>query len=211
MSDGVKRRYDASGRRRHARENQRRILGAAHDLFVANGYGQTTMADIARVAGVALETVYAAFRTKPALLHRVWDVTVGGDDQEILVHERPEFLAIRREPDLASRLSRLAIANTALAHRLAPLYLALQGAAASEPAAAAMLGEIDDQRLRSMSVHARDAAATGRLAVSEEECRDFLWSTTDGSLWHRLVRQRGWTDERFAAWLGDVWVAALVS
>jgi hypothetical protein len=59
-------------------------------------------------------------------------------------------------------------------------------------------------------VHAREAAATGQLAVSEEECRDFLWSTTDGILWHRLVHQRAWTDERYAAFLGHLWVGALV-
>jgi hypothetical protein len=29
---------------------------------------------------------------------------------------------------------------------------------------------------------------------------------TDGMLWHRLVSERGWTNERFAEWLGRVWV-----
>ena len=37
-----------------------------------------------------------------------------------------------------------------------------------------------------------------------------MWAMTDGHLWHQLVVERGWTDERFAAWLGDMWVAALV-
>jgi hypothetical protein len=60
-----------------------------------------------------------------------------------------------------------------------------------------------------MAVHAHAAAATGRLTVSEEECRDVLWSTTDGTLWHRLVEQREWTDERYAAWLGKLWISLL--
>lgn len=38
-----------------------------------------------------------------------------------------------------------------------------------------------------------------------------LWSTTDGSLWHGLVQQRGWSDERFAAWLTRLWVSQLVA
>jgi hypothetical protein len=29
-------------------------------------------------------------------------------------------------------------------------------------------------------------------------------------LWHRLVRERGWTNERYAEWLGDLWVERLV-
>jgi len=197
-------------REEQARETRRRILAAAHDLFVAKGYGRTTIAEVAREAGVAVETIYAVFRNKPTLLHRVWDVTVGGDDEDVLVHERPELLAVRHEPDLATRLRRLAAVNTGLARRFAPLMIALRGAAASDPAALAMLAETDRQRRESMSVHAREAAATGRLAVSEEECLDVLWATTDGSLWHRFVRELNWPDERYADWLGRLWVSMLV-
>ncbi len=46
--------------------------------------------------------------------------------------------------------------------------------------------------------------------MSEEECRDVIWSMTDGMLWHRLVNERGWTNERFADWLGRMWVDLLV-
>ncbi len=38
-----------------------------------------------------------------------------------------------------------------------------------------------------------------------------LWSTTDGTLWHRLVIGRGWTDDRYATWLGRMWVSMLVA
>jgi hypothetical protein len=34
---------------------------------------------------------------------------------------------------------------------------------------------------------------------------------TDGMLWHRLVGERGWSNERFAAWLGQLWVDRLVA
>jgi hypothetical protein len=29
-------------------------------------------------------------------------------------------------------------------------------------------------------------------------------------LWHRLVNERGWSNDRFAEWLGRVWVDRLV-
>jgi AcrR family transcriptional regulator len=45
MADGVKRRYDSTGRRQQARENRGRILAAAHELFVSKGYGSTTIAE----------------------------------------------------------------------------------------------------------------------------------------------------------------------
>jgi hypothetical protein len=54
---------------------------------------------------------------------------------------------------------------------------------------------------------AAEAAATGQLKVSEDECRDIVWAMTDGHLWHQLVVERGWSDEQYADWLGRTWVA----
>ena len=211
MASPIKRQYNSVRRREQAGETRLRIVQAAHDLFVDQGYGRTTIAQVAQTAGVAVETVYAAFGSKPKLLHEVWDVTIGGDDDDVPVHERAEMLAVRAEADLARRLRRLAVFNTALSRRTAPIMVALRGAAASDRAAAAMLQEIDRQRLEAMSIHAREAAATGQLAIPTAECRDILWSTTDGALWHRLVTGRNWPDSRYAAFLGDLWVAAMVN
>jgi AcrR family transcriptional regulator len=213
MTEPVKkmRTYDSSRRRAQARETQRAVLDAARQLFVEKGYGRTTIADVARSAGVSVETVYGAFGNKATLLHRLWDVTIGGDDEEITYHERPEILALRAEPDLARRFAMQAALFTQTARRIVPFLLAVQGAAATEPAAAEMLAEMGRQRLEGLSVMAREAAATGQLAVTETECRDFVWATTDGVLWQRLVNERGWSDERFQDWLGQMWISALVA
>jgi AcrR family transcriptional regulator len=210
MVDGVKRRYDSTRRRQQAQENGRRVLAAAHRLFVEKGYGSTTVAEVAADAGVAVETVYATFRNKPTLLHRAWDVAVGGDEQDVHLLDRPEMRAVLDEPDLATRFTRFAVVNTTIMRRTARLLLAIQGAAGTEPAAAALRAEIDSARLAAMTVHARRAGATRQLAVPEDECRDVLLATTDGSLWRNLVDRRGWSDERYAAWLGRLWLAILV-
>jgi AcrR family transcriptional regulator len=213
MSETVnppRRAYDSSRRQEQARQTRRDILRAAHDLFVTHGYGRTTIADVARAAGVSAETIYATYRNKATLLHRVWDVTVGGDDEDVVFHERPEVMAMRAEKDLAKRLRMQAPLSTATARRMTPFTRAVQGAAASEPAAAAMVEEMNRQRYEGIGVMAREAAATGQLKVSEQECRDVMWAMTSGDLWHQLVVERGWTDDRFASWLADMWVAALV-
>jgi len=210
MVDGVKRRYDSTRRRQQARDNRGRILAAAHELFVGKDYGSTTIAEVAAAAGVAVETVYATFRNKPTLLHRAWDVAVGGDEQDVHVLDRPEMRAVLGEPDLSARFARFATVNAAIMRRTARLRLAVQGAAGTDPAAAALLAEIDRARLEAMGVRARAAAATGQLAVPERECRDALFATIDGSLWHNLVERRGWSDQRYAAWLGRLWAAMLV-
>lgn len=210
MAEVVKRGYDSSRRKEQARLTQRAVLRAAHDLFVAKGYGQTTIADIAAAAGVSQETIYAAFKNKATLLHRVWDITIGGDDEEVTFHERPEIQAIRNEPDLVKRFMLHAAMSTATARRMTPFVRAVRAAAGAEPAAAEMVAEMDRQRYAGMGVMAAEAAKTGQLKVSEQDCRDVVWAMTDGNLWHELVVERGWTDEQYAQWVGEMWVAALV-
>ena len=211
MSEVVKRQYDSTWRQEQARETRQRIIQAAQDLFVSTGYGSTTIADIASTAGVAVETVYAAFRNKHTLLRQVWYVGFRGDEEDIRLWDRPEIRAVVAEPNLAQRFRAQAAVYPPVFRRITPLLLMLQGAAASQPDAAAMLAEFDERRLDAAAKYARAAAATGQLAVSEEECRDILWATLDGTLWHQLVAERGWPDERFAAWLGQLWISALVT
>jgi AcrR family transcriptional regulator len=210
MSGAVKRQYDSTRRQEQAAETRQRIIQAAHVLFVGTGYGNTTIADIARAAGVAVETVYAAFRNKHTLLRQVWYVSFRGDEEDVRLWDRPEIRTVIAEPDLARRFNAQAVVLTAVLRRITPLLLMLQGAVASQPAAAAMLAEFDERRLDAAGKYARAAAATGQLAVTEDECRDVLWATLDGALWHRLVAERGWSDERFAAWLGQLWTSTLV-
>src|ERR687897_698443 len=168
MSAEVKRPYRSTRRREQASETRRRIIRAAHDLFVSQGYGRTTIAAVARAAGVAVETVYAAFRNKPTLLRQVWYATVRGDEQDIRLLDRPEIRAVLAEPDLATRLQDHAVALIPVFRRITPLLRALQGAATSEPAAAAMLAEFDQRRLDAAGGHARGAPPTRPPRVREQ-------------------------------------------
>src|SRR5207244_10326890 len=107
-------------------------------------------------AAVSAETIYATYKNKATLLHRVWDVTVGGDDEDVVFHERPEAMAIRAEKDLAKRLRMQARLSTATARRMTAFARAVLGAAASEPAAAEMVAEMDRQRYEGIGVMARE-------------------------------------------------------
>lgn len=212
MAKAVKRKYDSTRRQEQARQTRREIVQAASSLFIDRGYGATTMNDVAAEASVSVETVYAAFGTKLNLLKKVWDVTIGGDDEEIPFHERPEIREMRAEQNLGRRLEMYAaIFSHQIAPRTVPLLLALQSAAGTEPEARQMLEEMDRQRLVGMTGAARELAEGEGLAVSEEEARDVLWSTNRGELWHHLVVQRGWEPEGFAQWLGDLWKRMLLT
>lgn len=206
----VKRRYESSLRDEQARETRERIIRAALDLFVAQGYGRTTVADIARAAGASPETVYAAFGTKATLLRHAWYLNFRGDDEDVAAYDRPEMQQILAIADLAERIHAHAVFVTANNRRSAPLLNAMQAAAATEAGAADMLAEWDERRLDVATRYARAAARTGQLAISQAECRDILYATMDGAMWQQLVMGRGWSDRRYATWLGATWQAMFV-
>jgi AcrR family transcriptional regulator len=209
-SQKAKRTYDGARRREQAEETRLRVLDAARELFVDEGYGRTTIAAVASRAAVSVETVYAAFRNKPALLHHVWYSTFRGDDEDVRLLHRPEIQAVLAEPDLPTRLRLHARTMTPVLRRFTPLLRAATAAATHEKAAATLITEYDAGRLDACTHYAEAAATTGRLSVSQDECRDILWASLDGALWQSLVAERGWSDERFADWLGSWWVAQLV-
>ena len=59
-----------------AQATRERVVAAAAPLFVARGYLDTTMAELAGAAGVAVQTLYLAFGSKAAVLAAVWDAAV---------------------------------------------------------------------------------------------------------------------------------------
>jgi AcrR family transcriptional regulator len=210
MSRTVKRHYTSPRREEQAAETRRSILRASHDLFASQGYGRTTIVEIAEEAGVAVETIYAAFRNKPTLLRQAWNLTFRGDEVDVPLYDRAEMQAILAERDLATRIQKHAAFCTANHRRTAPLYLALIGAARTEQAAAELLAEFRGRRLDVATKYAKAAARTGQLAVSEQECRDVVFALLDGMLWQRLVIDLGWTDARYADWLAELWISQLV-
>lgn len=209
MGKPVKRSYDASGRRARALEARARVIDVAHDLFVSQGYGRTTIADIARAATVSVETVYASFGSKAALLRTVWFARFRGDEEDVRLVDRAEILDVLAEPDLVVRLHRHAAVYAPVFRRVVPLHRTLEAAAASEPSAADLVAEFDAGRIDACTRYATAARKTGQLAVSTTECRDIFNATLDGSMWHRLVGESGWSDQKFTDFLGDLWVSAL--
>jgi AcrR family transcriptional regulator len=205
MTPKVKRRYNSPARARQAQENRDLISRTAHDLFVQRGYGNTTVADVAKAAEVSPELIYKSFGSKAELLRSAWFVMFRGDGQDEALYDRPETQAIVQLPDLSERIAGFARLTAARNRRSTPLLRAVEGAAASEAGAREMLATWNARLLDVAGKFARAAAETGQLMITEEACRDILYAMLDGHLWQRLVAERGWTDERFAVWLSAQW------
>jgi AcrR family transcriptional regulator len=205
MTEKVKRQYNSPSRARQAQENRDLISRTAHDLFVEHGYGNTTVADIAKAAEVSPEMIYKSFGSKAELLRSAWFVMFRGDGQDETLYDRPETQAILQLPDLSERIAGFAHLAAARSRRSTPLLRAIEGAAATDAGAREMLATWHARLLDVASRFARAAAETGQLVIPEEACRDIMYAMLDGHLWQRLVAERGWTDERYAAWLAAQW------
>ena len=64
----TRRRYDSSGRRERAQQTRDQITDIARELFLSDGYTDTTVAAIAAAAHVSVETIYKGFGGKPGLV-----------------------------------------------------------------------------------------------------------------------------------------------
>ncbi|MEV4245296.1 helix-turn-helix domain-containing protein [Streptosporangium canum] len=207
----VKRRYDASLRHATAGRTRQAILDAATALFLERGYATTTMAAIAKSAGVNTDTVYASVGAKPALFRLLVEAAISGEDHAVPALERDYVRDIRAQPDAARKLAVYAAAMSRIHARLGPLFGVLQTAAPASPELAELWHEIAERRAANMRLLAADLAATGRLRVEVEEAADVIWATNSPELYLLLVRDRRWTHERYERWLADSWCRLLLA
>ena len=94
--------------------------------------------------------------------------------------------------------------------RLAPVFLTLRDAAASDQAAATW-PEISARRARNMRMFAADLRATGELRDDlTDDVADIIWSMNGSEYWVLLVRERGWTHRKFGDHLIEAWSRLLL-
>lgn len=192
----TRRRYESETRSQQAEQTKASVVGAAHELFVANGYATTGMREIATSAGVALETVYAHFSSKRGLLQAVIDAATTGDDAPIPVAERAEFLAFGR----GTRAARC----TAAAHFLRSVYersidviQLLKQAAATDAELRAVWNSMRVAQRR--DVAAAFTLIVGRAPTTAEA--DSLWAVVNPEVYALLVTECGWTHEQYENWI----------
>ena len=196
----VKRSYRSPRRQAQAESTRRDIAAAARRLFVAQGYGAATIQAIAREAGVAVQTVYAAFGTKRAILFALLDQMVADADlsrleEDTRVAEGDPRRQLRARVAFASRLYAGA----------GDLIRVAQAAAAVEPDLAAMVHEGESRRRRAVAGVVRAWQRDGALAdgVDEREAVDLVWALLGPDVFRLFVTDRGWSRRRLEQWQFD--------
>src|SRR5215510_1617709 len=212
MTESVKkRRYDASRRRAAAEQTRAAVLRAARELFTARGYAATPVAEIARVAGVSVDTLYETVGRKPQLLLAVHDLELAGGDATVAAEQRDYVQQIRAAPTAAAKITTYTDALARLLPKTVPLLDALRAAGEKDPACREVYQAVRERRAANMRLFAADLRTTEELRddLDDDTVADLVWSM-NAPEYYLLITSRGWTPEQYAAMVRDVWIRTLL-
>ena len=207
----VKRAYDGSRRREQARARRLAVVQAARELFETGGFRQTTIAAIAKRAGVSSESIYKTFGTKAALAKAVFDLELAGDDEAVPIAERPAVQAIRDEPDVRRKITLFAEGLAQRQARSAAVQILIRDGRHVDDSLAPVWAALQREGLTGMTALGRHLLDTGQLreGLTIEQVRDILWNYLAIDAYERLVLIQGWSQQRYSNWLAHTMVSAL--
>jgi AcrR family transcriptional regulator len=187
-----------------AAETRRRVLQAAVEAFTASGWAGTTLADVARAAGVTPQAVHLSVGAKPELLIAAVGHAVAGDTADVPLMEREPFrTALADGVGLAERADAVAAGSRAVYERAGQLFLVLAQAAPIHPAVArlwesARAARLSDcRRLVETVLGRRKNALVDRLT-------DVLFVLVGPRVYADLVVDRHWEGGAYEQWLSEM-------
>jgi AcrR family transcriptional regulator len=203
MVPSVKRPYDNSRRLAQVRATRLKVIEAAKELFIEQGYPATTLESVADAADVPLPSLYRLFKSKRLLLSAVLDTSFGGDDESVAFVDRPSVQAALTEPDPRRLLEAFAKIATDLLGRSSAIQLVLASAAQVDDDAAGLLAEIRRQRHTGQSRIITALVERGALRpeLDPAEAADFVYLLMSPDTYRILTVERAWAPERVEEWL----------
>jgi AcrR family transcriptional regulator len=137
------------------RDKRQAILSAARDLFARQGYEETTIAEIARDAGMAVGTVYLYFQNKHDILV---DVCVALKAEVARVIQSPDLLALPLQ-----EVPRAVIEATFRTSRKNLRFMNSFQVEGQSPAEVARLRATEDEITSSLNAYFQHLLAEGQL------------------------------------------------
>lgn len=188
-----------------ARETRRRIIDAAAELFVEQGYGATKLQEIADRAGVAVQTIYFVFRNKPSLLKELVDVAIAGDDEPLATMDRPWFEEVTTTPTAESALAVLVAGARRTLERVAAINEMVRAATATNPEIRELWPDTTDPRYTVVATAAQALTEKpgARPDLSSEEAADIVYALLSPELFLVLTRDRAWPADKWERWAYD--------
>jgi AcrR family transcriptional regulator len=207
-SESGKRPYVSAVRAEQAAATRARVAEAAARCFAETGWSGTTLAQIARAAGVSPQAVHLSIGPKPALLKAALVAAVGAGEADDPELEQEVFRGMLA-PGLSieERARACALASHAVHRRAGRLFAVLAQAAQTDEDLAAWRQSIGARRMavcRALTA-ACEVPADRRPRVSELV---FVLSST--SVYYEFDNL-GWSDTAYDDWLVGALVGALTT
>lgn len=195
MSKSRRRPYDATSRTESAGETRRRILAAAKSLFARQGIDQVTIREVATRARTSESNVYATYKSKDGLLRALMQEALFG----------PAFRSaqtlLEGLTDPVHLIERTAHVSRAVYEGESSDLGLLRHASGFSPALRRVEQEFERLRFEMQEARVRLLFKDGkaREGVSLDEARRILWTLTSREVYTMLVRDGGWTPDRYQA------------
>lgn len=207
---GMRNDVKPASRRDRAAATRRAIIEAATLELTESGYQATTMAAIARRAGVATQTVYFVFHTKATLLMAAIEAAV------LARGAPPQLTAWWAEATAGADGSRAVEAfvygSVDILERAAPLVHVGRSAAATDPDLQDALAR--NERLREAGylefVETLKARRLLREGVTIADATETLLTLVGPAVFVEVTRERGWDVRRYAGWATEALTQLLV-
>ena len=186
---------------------EQRIVAAATELFVSDGYQATTLEAVAKRARVGARTVYVRFGTKAMLFKRVVDVAIVGDTAPVDVLGRDWMQHSMTAPTAAERIAASAAAARQIMERSGALFAVAQQAAAVEPLIESewQAGRLGTRKAYELFWTAM--ASDGMLPAGADV--EWLIDTSAvlgaAETYLLVTRMSGWDLDQYEQWLAATW------
>lgn len=192
-------------RRQRAAATRLRIIRAAHEEFLLNGYHGATIAAVARRAGVATQTVYFVFHTKAALISAVIDAAVLGEDDPTPPEATGWWHAMQDATSAPEALRCFVHGAGPLYQRAAGVSEVLRAAALTDPEVHAVWEHHDRLQVQAFATVIGIIAGKGNLrpGLGRAAATDVLLTVFGDSTYHLLTTERGWTHDQVIDWCCD--------
>ncbi|UCR90166.1 TetR/AcrR family transcriptional regulator [Mycetocola spongiae] len=196
------RRYHSELRASQAAQTRRRILDAAATRFASAGYAGTALADIARDAGVSIETVKLGGPKRSLLLAAFEQSFAGSEGLDSLADHDP-VAHITAAADNKTYLAGIVRFVAASNSRSSRLWSALIAAAAADDALGVALAELQARRHADTLILVDELRRRGLLRgeAPRGRCADAVSFLLSPEGYNQLVHGAGWSREEYEAWL----------
>jgi AcrR family transcriptional regulator len=191
-------------REERALVTRRRILEAARQRFFEDGYAATTLRAVAEEAGVAVQTIYAVFGSKAAILAELRALAVN------LPEADGELQAAIAEPTLERRLARFARSIRNRWELAGDIVRVDQDAVRVDPSLRAGIAAADARRHGGIAAFVRGVNTDLGAGIDVERSIGIVNALTLYAVYEELVVIQGWTPDAYEVWLAGALIAATV-